>query len=113
MKAAQKVAQSAGVAPISEEWKPAVGNAVHYAFGAAPGAFYGVAAEYMPRITTAHGSAYGIGSMLLFDDAAVPAAELGSPATESSRSSNANSGASHLVYGGALETVRLLVRSVT
>jgi hypothetical protein len=111
VQAAEKLAQSVGEAPIPEQSKSAAGNTVHYAFGAALGALYGLAAEYVPSVTAARGAAFGIGSMLLFDDAAVPAAGLGEPPTESSLRAHAYSAASHLVYGGALESVRRLIRS--
>jgi hypothetical protein len=111
VEAAENVAQSAGEAPIPEQSKSAAGNTVHYAFGAALGALYGLAAEYVPSVTAARGATFGIGSMLLFDDAAVPAAGLGEPPTESSLGTHVYSAASHLVYGGALESVRRLIRS--
>jgi putative membrane protein len=112
VKAAEKLAPVVGEAPIPQRSKPTAGNAVHYAFGAALGTAYGVVAEYMPRIKTGAGSAFGIGSMLLFDDAAVPAAGLGQSPTQSSASTNAYSAASHLVYGVSLETIRQVVRRV-
>lgn len=112
VKAAEKVARPVGDAPLREQRKKAAGDAVHYAFGAALGAAYGIAAEYVPAITAGHGTAFGIGSMLLFDDAAVPAAGLGEPPTESSIGTHAYSAASHLVYGGALESVRKVLSPV-
>lgn len=108
---AEKVAAATGEEAIPEGSKSTAGNAVHYAFGAALGAAYGWAVEYMPQLKLGGGTAFGLGSMLLFDDVAVPAAGLGEVPTESSLSTHAYSAASHLVYGSTLEAVRRFVSS--
>lgn len=112
VKAAEKVADATGEAAISEKSKSTAGNTVHYLFGAALGSVYGLAAEYVPELKFGGGAAFGLGSMLLFDDAAVPAAGLSEPPTESSLGTHAYSASSHLVYGVVLEAVRNIVRSI-
>lgn len=81
------------------------------AVGAALGALYGVAAEYWPQITSGLGTAFGFGATLVLDEALVPAAGLGKLPTRTSLGTHAYSATSHLIYGGALEATRRLIRS--
>lgn len=112
VQAAEKLATSVGEDPIPEDVKQLSGNAVHYAFGALLGALYGLAAEYVPQITTCSGAVFGVGSMLVLDDAAVPAAGLGAPPTHTTFGTHAYSAASHLIYGVSLEATRTISRSM-
>ena len=108
--AADGVARAATGGELPDDVRPIAGQAVHYGFGALLGLAYGVAAEYWPRATIGGGTAFGVASALLFDEAAVPAAGLGSPPWEAPASSHAYSLGSHLVFGAAAEAIRRLVR---
>lgn len=86
--------------------KPLAGQAVHYALGIALGAAYGVAAEFRPAVTAGYGTAFGLGTATVLDEAAVPAMGLGSAPWDAGVASNLYSYASHLVFGGVSEIVR-------
>lgn len=91
--------------------KPLAGQAVHYGFGALLGPGYGLAAEYAPRITAGAGSAFGVGSAMLFDEAGVPAAGLGKAPWDAPESTHLYTLASHLVFGTIAEGTRRLIRA--
>jgi len=91
---------------IPDADKPLAGQAVHYAVGIALGAAYGIAAEFRPSVTLAFGTAFGLATATILDEAAVPATGLGSPPWEAGIASNLYSYASHLVFGGVSEIVR-------
>ncbi len=91
---------------VAEAAKPLAGQAVHYAFGAALGAAYGVAAEFRPAVAAAGGLPFGIAAATLFDEVAVPAAGLGEPPWKADLGTTAYAYASHLVFAGVLELVR-------
>lgn len=110
VKAADKLACATTGAAMPEQAKPIAGQGVHYAFGAALGVAYGVAAEYLPETTTGAGTLFGATSALLFDEAAVPALGLGSAPWEAPASTHLYALGSHLVFGLATETTRRLVR---
>lgn len=111
-KAADRVAEAASGAPVPEAKKPIAGQAVHYTFGAWLGVSYGIAAEYDERVTAGAGSVLGVGSALLFDEAAVPAAGLGEAPWEAPASTHLYSLISHLIYGTVAEGTRRLTRSL-
>lgn len=110
----EKVADRVTVATtgehLSDDTKPAAGNLVHYAFGAALGIGYGIAAEYRPQVTAGYGTTFGLGVAAIADEAAVPALGLAPPPTETPLSTHAYGAASHLVFGAVTEAVRRLVR---
>lgn len=95
---------------LAKEEEEVAGAAVHYAFGAAVGGLYGVAAEVTPTVTTCEGMLYGSAVWLVADEAAVPLLGLSKPPTEYPLSVHAYALASHLVYGLTLELVRRSVR---
>jgi putative membrane protein len=109
--AANQVAQVTSGSPVPDAQKSLAGQAVHYGFGALLGLGYGVTSELWPRVTSGWGSAFGIGSALLFDEAGVPAAGLGQAPWKASASTHLYTLASHLVFGTATEGTRRLVRS--
>lgn len=111
-KAVDRVAEAVGGAPVPKAEKPLAGQAVHYTFGALLGAGYGIAAEYDERVTAGAGSVLGVGSALLFDEAAVPAAGLGEAPWDASASTHLYSMVSHLIYGMVAEGTRRLTRSL-
>ncbi len=111
VKAARKASRPVTGKPLAEANEKQAGNAVHYLFGAALGAAYGLIAEYRPAVTKGLGSGFGLTTATLFDELAVPAAELGKAPTEAPAISHAYSYASHLLFGGVVEAVRRALRS--
>ncbi|MFW2830380.1 DUF1440 domain-containing protein [Sphingomonas sp. ID0503] len=110
-KAAGAVATAITGRTIPAADKPLAGQAVHYAIGIALGAAYGVAAEFRPSITAGYGTAFGVGTATILDEAAVPATGLGSAPWKAGIASNLYSYASHLVFGCVSEIVRRQVAS--
>jgi putative membrane protein len=108
-----KAADAASVAvigdPVPEPYREQAGQAVHYVVGGVLGGIYGVLTEYRPDASAGFGSAYGIATAALLDEAAVPAAGLGPSPEETPLASHAYGAASHLVYGWVLEGVRTLI----
>lgn len=109
VKAADAAAEAVTGDPVPEPHREQAGTAVHYIVGGVLGGIYGVLAEYRPEARSGFGSAYGIATAALLDEAAVPAAGLAPAPDESSLASHAYGAASHLVYGWVLEGVRTLI----
>jgi putative membrane protein len=112
MKAAGKLAQAAG-RELTYEQKKQASPLIHYGFGTAMGALYGMAMETSPRGVRAQGipvfgSLFGSALFLGADEMAVPA--LGLSEAAESPSSHLYAWASHLVYGLTTEFVRRQVR---
>jgi putative membrane protein len=112
MKAAGKLAQAAG-RELTHEQKKQVSPLIHYGFGTAMGALYGMAMETSPRGVRAQripvfGSLFGSALFLGADEMAVPA--LGLSKVAESPSSHLYAWASHLIYGLTTEFVRRQVR---
>lgn len=105
-KAADVVATHFTGHAIPDANKALAGQAVHYAVGIALGAAYGITAEYRPSVTAGFGTAFGLGTATIFDEAAVPATGLGSAPWNAGIAINLYSYASHLVFGGVSEFVR-------
>ena len=104
---ARKIAKATGKT-LDKEQKKTAGRAVHYTFGTLMGIVYGVSAELVPEATTGAGTAFGTLLYLSADEVAVPAFQLSpspSPATD-----RLQHWAAHVVYGGSLELVRILLR---
>src|SRR5579864_2915278 len=91
--------------------KKAAAPVVHYLFGAAVGAIYGVAAEVIPAVRTGFGSLFGTGVWLGAHVLVVPALGLAEPVTKSPLSQEAGELGAHLVYGTVSEGLRRAVRS--
>lgn len=109
VKAADKASEALLDAPVPDEYREQVGQAVHYITGAVLGGIYGVITEYKPEASAGFGSAYGIATSALLDEAVVPAAGLAPDADETPLATHAYGAASHLVYGIVLEGVRWLI----
>jgi putative membrane protein len=112
MKTAGKLAHVAGKELTHEERKQA-SPLIHYGFGMAMGALYGMAMETSPRQVRAQripfaGSVFGSALFLGADEMAVPA--LGLAEASESPSRHLYGWASHLVYGLTAEFVRRQVR---
>ncbi len=109
VKAADAVSLAVTDEPVATPYREASGTAVHYIVGAVMGGIYGVLTEYRPEASAGFGSAFGIATSTLFDEAAVPALDLGPEPSEAPIESHIYGVASHLVYGIVLEGVRRLV----
>ena len=109
VKAADAASEAIIGDPVPEPYRKPAGQAVHYIAGAVIGGIYGVLTEYKPDASAGFGSAYGIATAALLDEAAVPAAGLGPSPDETPLASHAYGAASHLVYGWVLEGVRALI----
>jgi hypothetical protein len=86
------------------------GTAIHFGFGTAVGAVYGVMAEYSPAIVRGDGVPFGTGLMAVADDVAVPALGLSRPGRETPWSTHLYALCSHTVYGAVLEGIRRSLR---
>ena len=108
--AADAVAAHTAGGAVPEADKPLAGQAIHYALGAALGVAYGIAAEFRPAVAAGQGTAFGLGTATLLDQAAVPALGLGDPPWQAEIGTTAYSYVSHLVFGATAELVRRQVR---
>ena len=84
---------------------------IHWGFGAATGAAYGVLAEFYPAATAREGANFGMTLMALTHEGALPALGLSAdPADQTSREKSSEM-VTHVVFGIVAETVRRFVRS--
>jgi len=111
VKAADKASRAVTGKRVARADRAQAGTIVHYLFGGALGAAYGVAAEYRPGVTRGFGSALGLGTATLFDEAAVPAAGLSKAPTTYPPVTHLYGYASHLVFGAVTEAVRRTLRA--
>ena len=98
--------------PLTKKEKHQAGVAVHYAFGAASGALYGVVAEVSPSATIGRGAGFGTGVWLTAVELVLPALGLSRRPRHYPLRMHAYSFISHLVYGAVTERVRKTVRAV-
>lgn len=114
--AAERVAAGAAEALAGRELtraeQDAGGTLVHYLYGTATGAAYGLAAELAPVATTGFGLPFGAAVWLGADELVVPALGLSKPAEDYPLSVHAHAFVSHLVYGLTTELVRAAARRV-
>ncbi len=106
---ARKIAAVAG-AQIPPGSRKQAGQVVDYGFGTLMGMVYGVAAELAPEVSSGGGTAFGTLLFLGADEIAVPALSLSPPPTETAPTDHLQHWAAHIVYGGTLELVRVLLR---
>ena len=95
---------------LGEAEKAPAGSVVHYAFGAAVGAVYGVAAEIVPMVSKAFGLPFGAAVWLGAHVVAVPALGLAESPVRQPAAKEAEEFGLHLVYGAITELVRRLLR---
>ena len=110
VKAASAISEGIFDHKLTKEEKKVAGPAVHFAFGAITGGFYGAAAELAPVVSLGAGLPFGLGFWLAADEAAVPALGFSKSPTEYPLSTHASALASHLVYGLTTDIVRRAVR---
>lgn len=96
---------------LSIDQKKRLGPAVHYGFGALMGAVYGGLSEEFSPTSSAWGTAFGSALFIGADEIAVPTLGLAPGPSKTPLNIHLYGWASHLVYGGALESVRRPVRS--
>lgn len=106
MKTANRIVHMLLNRELSKEEKKKAGPLVHYAFGAAMGAVYSMAAVVDPEVTRGFGTAFGSALFAVADELAVPMLGLAKKPTEYPLSSHASAFAAHLVYGLTAEGVR-------
>jgi len=109
VQAADVVSKAVTGHKVPEAAREASGQMVHFVVGAVMGGIYGVLTEYRPEASAGFGSAYGIATSTLLDEAAVPALDLGPAPDEAPVESHIYGVASHLVFGIVLEGVRRLI----
>jgi putative membrane protein len=90
--------------------KTIAAESIHWTFGAAAGAAYGVLAEFYPAATAREGANFGLTLMALTHEGALPALGLShQPASQTNREKSSEM-VSHVVFGLVTETVRRFVR---
>ena len=92
--------------------KAAASETIHWVFGVAAGAFYGVLAELYPAVTAKSGATFGLTLMSLTHEGALPALGLSEPPADQSLRERTSEGATHILYGVVTEKVRGLVRGM-
>ncbi|MFD1950928.1 DUF1440 domain-containing protein [Sphingomonas arantia] len=110
-KAADDLASVLGTT-LSDETRPAAGEAIHYLLGAVLGATYAMAAEYEPGVTKGAGAAFGVTTAAMLDDVAVPATGLSEAPWTFPASTHLYGLASHLVFGMTVDGVRRVLRRI-
>jgi putative membrane protein len=98
--------------PLDEETRIASAEAIHWGFGAAMGAAYGVLAEFYPAATAREGATFGLMLMGLTHEGALPAMGLSSAPEEQSEQEQTSEAATHMLYGVVTEKVRSYVRGM-
>lgn len=97
--------------PLSGTSKTVASESIHWTFGAATGAAYGVLAEFYPAATAREGANFGMTLMAITHEGALPAFGLSAePANQSTREKSSEM-VTHVVFGLVTETVRRFVRS--
>lgn len=98
--------------PLDSDTKAIASETIHWVFGAAAGALYGVAAELYPAVTAKSGATFGLTLMSLTHEGALPALGLSEPPEDQSLREKTSEGATHILYGVVTEKVRELVRNM-
>ena len=87
------------------------GEAIHWGFGAAAGAFYGALAEFYPAATAKEGASFGLALMTLTHDRALPAMGLSDEPEDQTFRERTSEASTHILYGVVAEKVRGWVRA--
>ncbi len=96
---------------LNADQKHVAGVAIHYAFGAVSGAFYGAAAEVIPSVKVMKGLGFGIAIWLAAVEVALPLLKLAEPPWRYPVRMHTYSLISHLIYGSVTEQARRNLRS--
>jgi uncharacterized protein DUF1440 len=99
-----RVAGQLGVA-ISEEQRPVVTQAVHYALGVVPGALYAVLRRRVPLVGAANGALYGTLLWAINDEYLNMTLGLAGPAEAYPTESHVRGLVGHVALGTATDTV--------
>ena len=86
-------------------------ESIHWTFGAAAGAAYGVLAEFYPAATGRSGANFGMTLMALTHEGALPMLGLAAEPAEQSKREKSAEMLTHVLYGVVTESVRRFVRS--
>lgn len=89
--------------PVPERQRPKLGQGVHFGYGMAWGAVYGLLRFRFPRLPPASGLLLGAGLWLLGDELALPALGLAPPAKRYPKETHLRALAAHLAYGASVE----------
>lgn len=103
---ADRAAQWLGHGPLDDRSKLRAQNVIHYTFGAAFGAGYGIAAELIPTVTTGIGLAAGAGLYAVTHASILPLLGIQEPPGRLPRSAVAWEFTGHLGFGLTLELGR-------
>lgn len=96
--------------PLSKPQQTASSQAIHFVFGAASGAIYGVAAEFAPIVTAGYGSAFGVVLQLFTHESLVPSVGLDVPPWRQPLREHTSELFTHILYGVATEATRRAIR---
>lgn len=110
IKAAAAISKTVFGLELKPERKSLAGSVVHYSFGAAAGAGYGLLVECWPTLRSAEGLLFGSVLWAAADETAVPLAGLSKPPQEYPLTTHASALAAHCVYGVTAEFVRRALR---
>ena len=95
---------------LSSMQKRVGGTIVHYGFGAAMGAVYGMTAEFLPLVGIGAGVPFGTVLWVSADLLAVPAVGYAKWPKDEPLAAHATHWIAHVVYGSAMEVTRRIVR---
>lgn len=98
--------------PLDPATEEAAGEAIHWGFGAAAGAFYGALAEFYPAVTKTEGANFGLTLMTLTHEGVLPAMALSAPPEQQSEREQSSEAAAHLIYGVVAERIRSIIRDL-
>jgi putative membrane protein len=98
--------------PLDDSTKTIASESIHWVFGTAAGAFYGVLAELYPAVTAKSGATFGLTLMSLTHETSLPAFGLSEPHEDQTLRERTSESATHVLYGVVTEKVRGLVRNM-
>ena len=110
-KVASDISQTVFQKKLDRDTKKAAGTVIHYGFGTAVGALYGVLSELYPAISAGQGTLYGTAVWLGADELALPALGYTPGMHERPVNEHIYGAAAHALYGVVTETVRDVLRS--
>jgi putative membrane protein len=97
--------------PLSPVAKTVAAESIHWTFGAAAGAAYGVLAEFYPAATAREGANFGMTLMALTHEGALPVLGLAAQPADQTNREKSSEMVTHVIFGLVTESVRRVVRS--